>query len=553
MGWLKNFLYGLSPKSLSPKKASKDTGKSALDKALLENKDISQLSEELTKYKIEKNLKINLQRIRSITGNSVDYVIREFKVGSEQVAAAMVFIDGLANSDIINILIKSLGISSLGITPAYQSGKDIYRAVQENLLPVNALSETDTLKDMLEKVAMGNSALLLEGYNKCFIADTKGWETRSLDEPEAEAVLRGPHDGFIESLRVNTALVRRRIRTPWLWFETLQIGALSQTTVSFAYIKGLAKEKVLEELRSRLKRIDIDGVLESNYLEEFIVDHPYTFFPTVLSTERPDIVCASLLEGRVAIFTDNSPVVLIIPTVFANMMMSPDDYNELNPIGTFIRSLRWFAYLVAMFLPGVYVAVLDFHQELLPTPLLMRIVASREGVPLPVMWEAILMELTFEILREAGVRLPKAIGPAISIVGALVLGDAAIRAGIVSPGIVIIVAFTAIASFTTPTFSLGIAARLLRFVFLLLGGVFGLFGIQFGFFLLLIHLCSLRSFGVPFLSPLSPLITANLTDLVLRWYWWGLIKRPKLIGDREPQRQDKNQMPRPPKQEEEES
>ncbi|MEW6230306.1 MAG: spore germination protein, partial [Bacillota bacterium] len=288
----------------------------------------------------------------------------------------------------------------------------------------------------------------------------------------------------------------------------------------------------------------IDGVLESGYLEEYIEDTSFTLFPLMERTERPDRVAASLLEGRLAVFTEGTPFVLILPTQLSTLLQAPDDYYERLPIGSFIRVVRFIAFTMSVILPGFYVAVVSFHQELLPTVLLMRVTAFREGVPFPVVVEVLMMEFLFEVLREAGVRLPRAIGPAVSIVGALILGDAAIRAGLVSPAVVITVALTAIASFSAPVFSLAIAARLLRFIFIVLGGAFGLFGIQFGLLIMLTHLSALRSFGRPYLAPFAPLIARDLKDTLARVWWWRMTTRPKLDAFREPERQDEGHEPR---------
>jgi spore germination protein KA len=366
-------------------------------------------------------------------------------------------------------------------------------------------------------------------------------------EPESETTIRGSRDGFVENLRVNTSLIRRRIRSPNLWIESMNIGSLTKTEVAYAYMKGLVGEEILEELRSRLERIDIDSVFESGVIEEFIEDQPYSFFPTVFRTERPDIIAAGIVEGRVAIFTSGTPFVLMVPADFPMFLHAPDDYNEIFPIGTFLRILRFGAFVLSIFLPGLYVSVINFHPELIPTSLLLTIQRTREGVPFPVIAEILIMEFAFEFLREAGLRLPKAIGPAISIVGALILGEAAIRAGIVSPGVVIIVAFTAITSFSAPTFSIAISARILRFLMTILGGAFGLLGIQLGLLVLLINMVSLRSFGYPYMAPFGPFIWQDMKDNIIRAFWWQHDLRPRLLGFREPRRQRPGQKPRPRK------
>ncbi|NMA91713.1 MAG: spore germination protein, partial [Firmicutes bacterium] len=333
--------------------------------------------------------------------------------------------------------------------------------------------------------------------------------------------------------------------TPNLWMEGLIVGDLTRTEVGLVYIKGLAPEKIVGEVRSRIRGIKIDGILGSSYIEDFLQDQPLTIFPQVFSTERPDRVAGALLEGRVAVLTDGTPFALVVPNHLPAMIDAPDDYYEPFTLALFLRLLRYSAFFISVFLPGIYVAIINFHPELLPTVLFLRIAASREGIPFPAIVEAITIELIFEVLREAGVRLPQAVGSAISIVGALVLGDAAIKAGLVSPAMVIVVAMTAIASFTVPVFTLGIAARILRFGVIVLGGIFGMFGVQLALILLMTHLCALRSFGLPYLYPLAPLVTEDMKDTLFRSPWWAQTRRPRLIGYREPGRQPPG--PRPGK------
>lgn len=510
-----------------------------------DNRDVSQREADVKKTPLVADLEKNLQRIASICGNSYDLNILRFLAGPDEVDAALVFLDGMVNKDAINNLMRIVKIDTFktGIK-GVQKG-ELYQTLQKRLL-TDENREAENMEDLYGGVSLGEAALLINGTARAILYESKGWKSRALAEPESEISIRGPREGFTENIRENTSLIRRRIRSPNLWMESMKVGSLTKTEVVFAYIKGLAGEEVLGELRSRLERIDIDGVLESGVIEEFIRDAPYSLFPTIFRTERPDRVAANILEGRVAVFTSGTPFVLVLPADFFMFLQAPDDYNEVWPIGSFIRFLRIFSYVISIFLPGIYVSVLNFHPELLPTSLLLTIQQTREGVPFPVVAEVILMEAAFEILREAGIRLPRVIGPAISIVGALILGEASIRAGIVSPGVVIIVAFTAIASFSTPTFSQAIAARILRFGIIFLGAFIGLLGIQFAFLVLIIHLVSLRSFGYPLMAPLGPLIWRDLKDALFRSFWWKQVYRPRLLGFHEPGRQPAGQGPHTP-------
>jgi len=301
----------------------------------------------------------------------------------------------------------------------------------------------------------------------------------------------------------------------------------------------------VDEVKKRLKGIDIDSIIESGYIEQLIEDQPYSVFPTMYHTERPDSVAGNILEGRIAILVDGTPFVLLAPAVFIQFFQAVEDYYVRFDIATALRFLRILMFFISMVAPAIYIAATTFHQEMIPTGLLIVIAAQRETVPFPAFIEALIMEVTFEILREAGVRMPRAVGNAISIVGALVIGQAAVQAGIVSPAMVIIVSITAIASFATPSVAMAISARLIRFVFMAAAAAFGFYGISAVMVILVIHLCSLRSFGVPYMFPLAPITAANLGDTFVRGPLWALRDRPKLIT-RNTVRMGKKEKPAPP-------
>jgi spore germination protein KA len=388
--------------------------------------------------------------------------------------------------------------------------------------------------------------LLMDGSPKGIALGSREWVDRGVQEPSSQTVVRGPKDGFTETLRTNTALIRRRIKDPNLWLETKQIGEKTQTDVAIMYLKGVANDKTVSELQSRLNRIKIDAILESGYIEELIQDEVYTPFPTVYNTERPDAVAAALLEGRIAIFVDGTPFVLIVPALMVHFFQSSEDYYQRADIATLIRILRYFSFFLALLTPSLYIAVSTFHQEMLPTPLLISLASQREGVPFPAFVEAMMMEVVFEILREAGVRMPRAIGSSISIVGALVIGQAAVEAGFVSATMVIIVSLTAICSFVFPANSMAMAFRMLRFLFMILAATFGLYGIILGLIVMVLHLNSLRSFGLPYLAPNAPFILQDQKDNIIRLPHWSLLKRPRLISKNDTDRGDVS-APKPPK------
>ncbi len=380
---------------------------------------------------------------------------------------------------------------------------------------------------LFNRMLSGGIIILLDGYTKGIWIDAVGWEDRNVSEPQSQTVVRGPMEGFTENLRTNTALIRRRIRDPRLWMETRQIGQVTHTNVAVMYIKGIADEGVIQELRERLDRIDIDGILESGYIEEEIQDVTLTLFPTIYNSERPDSVAASLLEGRIAILIDGTPFVLLIPALFVQFFQSPEDYYQRADISTLLRLLRFFSFFIAMLAPAVYIAVTTFHQEMIPTNLLISLAAQREGVPFPAFVEAMLMEITYEILREAGVRIPKTVGQAVSIVGTLVIGQAAVEAGVVSAAMVIVVSITAISSYVIPENGLSIAVRIVRFALMMLAAAFGLLGILMGLIVLLLHLTSLRSFGVSYMSPFGPYVESDMKDTLFRLPWPRMTTRPQ--------------------------
>lgn len=381
-----------------------------------------------------------------------------------------------------------------------------------------------------KEIFLGRVALFIDGRADAFSFAIPGGSSRSITEPATEAVIRGPREGFIERIDDNLALLRNKLRTSKLKFESYRIGSESLTTVVLAYHEDFARKSVLDVVRRRLQSIQIDGILESGYIEEFIQDRPRSPFPQLLSTERPDIVAAQLLEGRFAIFTDGTPFVLTAPVTFWQMLHAAEDYYENFTFASFLLALRYVLLFLSLFLPGIYVATITYHHDLLPTSLLLSIASSRESIPFPALIEALIMELSFEGLREAGVRLPKTVGQAVSILGALVIGQAAVQAGIVSAPMVIVVSMTGIASFTIPRFNFGIAIRMLRFPLMVLAGLFGLFGMIIGAILLAVHLCNLSSFGLPYMSGIAPLRRKELKDVLYRAPWYRMRRRPTVAA-----------------------
>jgi len=423
--------------------------------------------------------------------------------------------------------------------------ESVVQVVKESAIYVGSIQETQNTEDVLTGILSGDTALFIDGTNGALLASIRGWATRTVDEPKTEAVVRGPREGFIESLSTNISLLRRKIRNPHLKFEKSTVGTQTRTVICVAYIEGIADTKTVQEVRDRLSRIETDSILESGYIEEFIEDAPYSIFPTVGNSEKPDIVAAKLLEGRIAIFTDGTPFVLTVPYLFLEAFQNSEDYYSRPYLSTFIRWLRLLSFFIATFLPALYVAITTFHQELLPTALMISIASAHEGLPFPTLVEALLMQIAFEILREAGLRLPKAVGQAVSIVGALVIGEAAVSAGLVGSPMVVVMALTGISSFVVP--ALTDVSTITRFALILLSGFAGLYGVMLGFVGFVTHQVSLRSFGVPYMSPLAPLNGADLKDTLIRAPWWAMTTRPSRISKNVTRQQEDPLIPQPPK------
>lgn len=489
---------------------------------------------------------------QEILGESSDIVTRIFPVGKDsKTEVGIIYTDGLVDKILIqDFILKALmiDIRKTNLESDISFKKGFFDILKDFGLPDGDIKEISDFKDLFTHLLSGDTIVLIDGYCEGFIVSSRGWADRGVPTPDSETVVRGPKDGFTETLRTNTALIRRRIKDTNLRIETKRIGRRTKTDVAIAYIRDIASEKIVKEVRKRLNRIDIDGILESGYIEELIQDGVYTPFPTVYNSERPDAISAGLLEGRIAILVDGTPFVLLVPALFVHFLQAPEDYYQRFDISSLIRILRYISFFIALLTPSIYIAVTTFHQEMIPTSLLISIAAQREGVPFPAFIEALIMEVTFEILREAGVRMPRAVGAAISIVGALVLGEAAVQAGIVSPVMVIVVSLTAISSFVFPTYNMAIAVRMLRFILMILAATFGLYGMALGLIGIVLHLCSLRSFGIPYMSPMAPFNWSDQKDTILRFPLWSMFYRPRLISQKNTIRQQSPEMaePKPP-------
>lgn len=385
--------------------------------------------------------------------------------------------------------------------------------------------KTSYFDEITNKMLNGFSIILIDGEKNAFLVDTALTNERTTDEPQNEKVVRGPHQGFVENININLNLLRKRIEDRNLVVQYITHG-IKKNAIAIVYMKDIANEEIVNEVQRRIKSISTDVTFSSGYIEEFIEDATSSPFPQLLNTERPDRVSANLIEGRIAIFMDGTPTVLIAPINFFSFYQSPDDYNSRAYIGTFIRLIRLFSFLIAITLPAIYIAVIGFHFEIMPEKLVVTVKGSVDNIPYPPLIEALLMELTIELIREAGIRLPSAIGPTISIVGGLVIGDAIVKAGLISNTMIVIVATTAIASYVVPSNEMSSTVRLLRFPMMIAAATFGFVGIVLGLMTLLIHLCKLESFGAPYLAPIAPFRWQDLKDSIIRAPLWKMKNRP---------------------------
>ncbi len=494
---------------------------------------------------VTSSLKKNIEMCKNELGESPDIIYRELELNDAgNTPILIIYVQGMIEDDRMNeFVIQPLHRDRYDVETE-QHGMPLLTWMEKKLLSTGLAVDVKDWKMVFQRLFMGYCIIMVEGETQALAANVVGGARRGIEEPKTEMVIRGPREGFTESIRANTAMLRRKIRSPKLWMEQMTIGDVTQTPVSFMYVKGLASEEMVTDLRERLKAIKIDGILESGYIEELISDQKWTPFPTILSNERPDAVAGNLLEGRIAILVDGTPFVLIVPATLNVFFQAAEDYYQRYDIATFLRLLRFASFMIALLMPSIYVAIVGYHQEMIPTPLLLKLAAQREGVPFPAYLEAFVMELVFEILREAVVRMPSAAGNTISIVGGLVIGQSVVEAGIVSPAVVIVVSFTAIASFVSPNYSLGIAARLLRFFLLFAASTLGFYGIALVTLFILLHLCNIRSFGVPYMTPFAPMVMADLKDTFIRAPLWLMKERPQRIKSGNKVRQQVDPEPR---------
>ncbi|MFS0778170.1 spore germination protein [Neobacillus sp. 3P2-tot-E-2] len=463
---------------------------------------------------LSENVDENIKKLEMALGNSDDLSIRRLHVSTKNVV--IIHIEGIVDEQSITENVIRPIIQLNGEAHSFKTAEDLVDKMVQ-IISVASIEFIFNWSELLESILAGDTVILIDDSSRSITLGTKKIQSRAITEPSTQTVIKGPKDSFTENISTNISLLRSRIQNAKLRLKLTKVGSVTKTDVAIMYIEGIADHNIVLEAMSRIKRINIDSILEANYIEEAIRDNKKTIFPHMQSSERPDTVAANLLEGKIAIIIQGTPFVLILPIYFIQLFQSPEDYYENNVFSSFLRLIRMGAFLLNMYASAIYLALITHHQGLIPTTLMVTLMAQRERVPFPVIIELLLMELAFEILREAGVRMPRAIGPAVSIVGALILGQAAVEAGFVSAAIVIIVATSAINSFTLPNTNIVNVARGLRFLLILSSAFIGFYGILLFTLCMLVHLCSLRSFGVPYFAPFAPFRKSDNKDSLVRF------------------------------------
>lgn len=448
--------------------------------------------------KVSANLRENEKYLRSRLENCSDILIRPMRLGDKhKVDCLMVYIEVAVS----NMMLDDSALGKM-INHFWEiSPEDIQEFVRHNSLGIADVKKLENLDESIDAMLAGNAVFFIDGYDKAMKISSKGYPSTGVMEAESEKVLRGSREGFSDSVKSNSALVRKRLRDTRLKVEEYKIGVRSHTLTQVLYMDDLVHEGLLEEVKERLEEFQIDGILDSGMLEQLTEDVWYSPFPQYQTTERPDRAVQEILKGKVVILCDNSPEALILPGNFSSFMESSEDWYHRFEMASFLRILRYLAVIMATVLPGLYLAVIRFHTQILPSALILSFAEAREGVPFSSVVELIFLELAFELIREAGVRVPGSLGNAIGIVGGLVIGQAAVEANLVSPIVVMIVALTALGSMTVPNEEFAAAFRLVKYGFLILGGYLGIYGIVLGVYLVIGHLAGLISFGIPYLVP----------------------------------------------------
>ncbi|MGE5678585.1 MAG: spore germination protein [Pseudomonadota bacterium] len=473
---------------------------------------------------------------RELAGNG-DAVFRELMLGGrEGLEAVLVYLYGNIDKSTLNMSVIKPLMEFDGAKGLDRSSVPMQKKIIEGCLIVGKISSLSSREAARDEIFRGKVILIVKGIASYISLEVGGGKARQVTEPENEKTLRGSKEGFIEDIWNNIAIIRKTLPAPDLKVELFEVGRRTKTKLSVIYLQSLADDKLVQEVKRRIKKIDIDGILANGYVEAFIEDNPYSPFPQAQGTEKPDKVAAALLEGRVAIVLDRTPLALLVPAQFVQFFQAPEDYFERSYMGTYIRILRVLAFIVTTTAAPAYIALTSFHPELVPLDLLLNIATLRKEVQFPPIVEALLMEFVIESLREAGLRLPTSVSTTLGVVGGIILGDAAVSSNLVSAAMIIVITITIICNFVIPNYSMSLVIRLLRLFLIIAAATFGAFGITLVWLMIIIHLCRLESFGLPYFSPLGPTRFRDLKDVFIRVPAWAMQQRPDSIPAKDKQR-----------------
>lgn len=473
----------------------------------------------------------NVFYLRGILRNSQDIVYRHFYLGSTGRHATLVYIEGMVEKNLVEEqVIKPILRGTKSIKGVEEI--NIY-SIKNNMISASRVAEYKYIEDLIQSMLSGNTILFVDGFNKGISIESKGASKRSVGVTTIEQTVRGSQEGFVEDLIINITQIRRRIKDSDLSVELLKVGERTHTDIGVIYINKLADQKIVDEVKSRINSIKVDGFMGSAQLEQLIERHKWSLFPQMMTTERPDRAAANILKGKVVMIMDGSPFVLIVPTTLSMLLSSPDDYYERAVLSSMMRMLRYISFMLATTLPGAYIALTAFHPGMIPTKLVLSITGTRTGLPFPVFIEIILMEVTIDILQEAATRLPKPIGSTIGIIGGIIIGQAAVQAGIVSPTIVIIVSMTSVAAFALPVYTFTQSTRVIRSIIIIAASLLGIYGVVIVWINLLIHIASLETFGVRYLNEFSPINSGIVRNTIIKMPLSLLKKREEDSGDEE--------------------
>ena len=469
--------------------------------------------QEQLKKRLDTSLLQNMICLRKLFSNSADFVTKRFNIGNHELF--LLYCEGMINLPLLEPLV---------LRPIYKCSQiqnsepeEILKFLEEKIVLTTGNNIIFTFNEVFLSIMSGNVVILIDGESRAISAEMTGFSSRAITESVNEVDIRSPKESFTEPLRINLTMIRRRIKSPALKFDNLKIGTKSQTSVSLIYLTDVVNCKLIQIIKQKLSQVELDVLLDSSYLSSFLAEKKHSILPEIGYTERPDIVCGKISEGRVAILVDGCPHAIIIPYLFVESFQTMDDYTNRPFYASFMRIIRFLSFFISILMPGIYVAISSFHPEMFPKTLLFNVAMSQDVTPFPIMVEALLIHLIYELMREAGLRLPRQIGYAVSIVGALVIGESAVSSGIIGAPMVIIVALTAITSFIMTSIYQSVCV--LKFVFIILGGVSGLYGITLGIACLILNMASVNTFGVPYLAPISPFNKNFMKDTFIRRNW----------------------------------